>query len=70
MDLKMKYVLASHGVPNVSMFTSELTLPKSTVFAGIKWLIQKITPDHLLWDIAPNLGPLISRWEITSFENC
>ncbi len=28
------------------------------------------TPDHLLLDGAPNLGPLISRWEINKFENC
>ncbi len=28
------------------------------------------TPDHLLLDSAPNLGPLISRWEINKFETC
>ncbi len=27
------------------------------------------TPDHLL-DSAPDLGPLISHWEIYKFENC
>jgi hypothetical protein len=27
-------------------------------------------PDHLLLDSAPNLGLLISRWEINKFENC
>jgi hypothetical protein len=32
--------------------------------------IQKVPPDHLLLDSAPNLGPLISRWEINNFENC
>ncbi len=26
--------------------------------------------DHLLLDSAPNLGPLISRWEINKFNNC
>ncbi len=26
--------------------------------------------DHLILDIAPNLGPLLSRWEINRFENC
>ncbi len=26
--------------------------------------------DHLLLDSAPNLGPLISHWEINKFENC
>ncbi len=29
-----------------------------------------VPPDHLLLDSAPNLGPLISRWEINKFENC
>jgi hypothetical protein len=28
------------------------------------------TPDHLLLDSAPNLGPLISRWKINKFESC
>ncbi len=27
------------------------------------------TPDHLLLDSTPNLGPLVSRWEINKFEN-
>jgi hypothetical protein len=31
---------------------------------------NQIHPDHLLLDSAPNLGPLISRWEIKNFENC
>jgi hypothetical protein len=29
-----------------------------------------VPPDHLLLDNAPNIGPLISRWEINKFENC
>jgi hypothetical protein len=29
-----------------------------------------VPPDHLLLDSAPNLGPLIWRWEIYKFENC
>ncbi len=29
-----------------------------------------LPPDHLLSDSAPNLGPLICRWEINKFENC
>jgi hypothetical protein len=31
---------------------------------------QILPPDHLLLDSVPNLGPLISRWEINKFENC
>jgi hypothetical protein len=30
----------------------------------------ELPPDHLLLDSAPNLGPLISSWEINKFENC
>ncbi len=30
----------------------------------------KLPPDHLLLDSVPNLGPLISRWEINKFKNC
>ncbi len=29
-----------------------------------------LPPDHLLLDSAPNLGPLITRWEINKFKNC
>ncbi len=29
-----------------------------------------VSPDHLLLDSAPNLAPLISRWEINKFKNC
>ncbi len=28
------------------------------------------TPDHLILDSAPNIGPLISRWELEKFKNC
>ncbi len=28
------------------------------------------TPDHLLLDESPNIGPLISRWELDKFKNC
>ncbi len=31
---------------------------------------KELPRDHLLLDSAPNLGPLISRWEINKFENC
>jgi hypothetical protein len=30
----------------------------------------RIQPNHLLLDSVPNLGPLISRWEINKFEDC
>ncbi len=31
---------------------------------------RRLPPDHLLLDSAPNIGPLISCWEINKFENC
>jgi hypothetical protein len=34
------------------------------------WSSYNIRPDHLLLDSAPNLGPLISRWELGKFKNC
>jgi hypothetical protein len=30
----------------------------------------KLPPDHLLLDSAPNIGPLISHWELHKFKNC
>jgi hypothetical protein len=41
----------------------------------LRWRCQRkkkktLPPDHLLFDSAPNLGPLISRWEINKFQNC
>ncbi len=35
-----------------------------------KITIDCVPSDHLLLDSAPNLGPLISRWETNKFENC
>ncbi len=32
--------------------------------------VSLLPRDHLLLDSAPNLGPLISRWEINDFETC
>ncbi len=32
--------------------------------------VSFVPSDHLLLESAPNLGPLISRWEINKFENC
>ncbi len=32
--------------------------------------VLMLPPDHLLLDSAPNIGPLISRWELDKFKNC
>jgi hypothetical protein len=29
---------------------------------------EKLPPDHLLLDMFPNIGPLISRWELDNFK--
>jgi hypothetical protein len=31
--------------------------------------LYRVPPDHLLLDSSPNLGPLITRWEINKFTN-
>ncbi len=32
--------------------------------------LMRVPRDHLLWDRSPNIGPLISRWELENFKNC
>jgi hypothetical protein len=43
---------------------------KTQLSRPFKRYTSDIAPDHLLLDSAPNLGPLISRWETKKFENC
>ncbi len=55
------------------LLRTEITFPKlnEKIYHEVKkHLAMEITPDHLLLDSAPNLGPPISRWEINKFENC
>jgi hypothetical protein len=33
-------------------------------------LLKVLHPDHLVLDRSPNIGPLISRWELDKFNNC
>ncbi len=33
-------------------------------------VVREGTPDHLLLDWSPKIGPLISRWELDKFKNC
>jgi hypothetical protein len=40
------------------------------LFICLPIVFSFITPDHLLLDSGPNLGPLTSHWEINYFENC
>jgi hypothetical protein len=39
-------------------------------FASSQLRTQKMPPDNLLLDSVPNLGPLISHWELDKFKNC
>jgi hypothetical protein len=39
----------------------------------VQWcfiIVPVVPPNHLWLDSAPNLGTLISRWEINKFEHC
>ncbi len=36
---------------------------------GINDRFQHVPYDHLLLDSAPNIGPLMSRWELDKFKN-
>ncbi len=53
-----------------------ITQIQSLFFFSVLVLLQRgpctivVCTVHLLLDSAPNLGPLISRWEINKFENC
>jgi hypothetical protein len=29
-----------------------------------------VPPDHLLLDSVPDIGPIISRWELEKFKDC
>ncbi len=54
------------------MFTDAIDYRElsSTEMHLIGKAFQDHTPDHLLLDSAPNIGPLISRWELDKFKNC
>ncbi len=45
---------------------------KNGIFKCFSWLNGSLLgpPHHLLLDSAPNLGPLISRWELDKFKDC
>ncbi len=46
---------------------------RKPAYTAVNWIFRIIsfeyTPDHVLLDRSPNIGPLISRWEI-KFKNC
>ncbi len=65
------FVLRTWGWPDLrrSWKTRRLShsLPRVSVQRPA---IRKVHRDHLLLDGLPNLGPLISRWELDKFKNC
>jgi hypothetical protein len=63
------------GTPATTTTTTPRTedppLVRQSIMISRKCLVfRRLPPDHPLLDSAPNLGPLISRWEINKFENC
>jgi hypothetical protein len=43
---------------------------RSAIYVGRKPMFLKVPLDHPLLDRSPNIGPLISRWELDKFKNC
>ncbi len=60
---KIFWVLTSHNCSDSLIMSSQ----KSAT--SYSWLFI-VPPDHLLLDRSPNIGPLISRWELDKFKNC
>ncbi len=54
----------------LNLFISQRNMsgPRLRALSNNRW--SRVTPDHIFLDSAPNLGPLISRWEINKIENC
>jgi hypothetical protein len=54
-------------------FTTRLKLTPSDpegVYVSSDRLFESLPPNHLLLDSAPNIGTLLSRWELDKFNNC
>jgi hypothetical protein len=69
--MKQYYSQLSVGVWN-SQIRSECNF--KIFFCINHWIKMSIyyivPPDHLLLDRSPNIGPLISCWELDKFKNC
>jgi hypothetical protein len=61
----LKYIFIKIAYLEKEKYLMNLQDERYTVFE-----ISEVPPYHLLLDSAPNLGPLISRWEIKKFVNC
>ncbi len=56
MDLKLCFIASWRGLTGTKLFYQYITY-------------FNVPPDHLLLDSAPNVGPLISRWDLNKFKN-
>ncbi len=60
----MKKVQSNHEIFFIKLFFGREKVKSSSV------LTTDLLHDHLLLDSAPNIGPLLSRWELDKFKNC
>ncbi len=76
-----KFLHGFCGTIVVRTWWTSVSLPRSVRTCGAKRSIccpfisfvavrGTVLPDHLLLDSVPNIGPLISCWELDEFKNC
>ncbi len=53
----------------LDFLTSCFFFAYSILLTFLERLASKNTPDHVLLDRSPSIGPLISRWELDKFKN-
>ncbi len=62
-----------HKKQRIQDFVFQMQRQISTISQIFYNLLKKTyfrtTPDHLLLDRSPNIGPLISRWKLDTFKN-
>jgi hypothetical protein len=57
-------------IPHSFKLDTDIARQRSKFSQGAKLEAFVVPPDHLLLDRSPNIGPLISRWELDKFKNC
>ncbi len=78
---KIYCFVTSNSVPTPPRLLHRLQMCRWKIKFRVKWRafvpldsawlpVSEYTPDHLLLDSVPNIGPLISRWELDKFKNC
>ncbi len=58
--------------PNIAQMKDSLQTMdvQFIVGCGLRIVMCTLPSDHLLLDRPPNIGPLMSRWELDKFKNC